>query len=325
MRRREFTLGLAGVATQWPLGGRAQQAGRPVIGFLQGRSAETAVGLVAAFKQGLRELGFVEGQNVDIEFRYANGQYDKMAGLTAELVNRRVNVIAAGYPSGRFAKAATSTIPIVFIGGSDPVRAGLVDSINRPGGNLTGVSVLAGDLETKRIQLLHELLPRAAVIGALIDANDPQAKFQSEDVESAGHRLGVATRSINVGSEREFDNAFDTLVRERADALIVTASVFFNVNRDRIIALAARHAIPAVYELREFADSGGLMTYSPSLTEIFRQAGMYTARVLKGDSPADLPVLLPAKFEFVLNLKTAKALGLDVPQTLLVSADEVIE
>jgi putative tryptophan/tyrosine transport system substrate-binding protein len=325
MRRREFVLGLVGAVTLWPRGGRAQQAVRPVIGLLQGRSAETAVALVAAFKQGLRDLGFVEGQNVDIEFRYANGQYDKMAALAAELVNRRVNVIAAGYPSGRFAKAATTTIPIVFIGGSDPVRAGLVDSINRPGGNVTGVSVLAGDLETKRIQLLHELLPRAAVIGALLDANDPQAKLQSEEVESAGRRLGVATRSVNVGSESEFDDAFATLARERTDALIVTASVFFNVNRDRIIALAARYAIPAVYELREFADAGGLMTYSPSLTESFRQAGMYTARVLKGDNPADLPVLLPAKFEFVLNLKTAKALGLDVPQTLLVSADEVIE
>jgi putative ABC transport system substrate-binding protein len=325
MRRRDFTLGLAGAVSLCPRGGRAQRAMRPVIGFLQGRSAETAVALVAAFKQGLRELGFVEGQNVDIEYRYADGQYDRMAALTAELVNRRVNVIAAGYPSGRFAKAATTTIPIVFIGGSDPVRAGLVDSINRPGGNVTGVSLLAGDLETKRIQLLHELLPRAAVIGALIDANDPQGKLQSQDVEGAGHRLGVTIRSINVGSESEFDDAFATLARERADALIVTASVFFNVNRDRIIALAARHAIPTVYELREFAEAGGLMTYSPSLTEIFRQAGMYTARVLKGDSPANLPILLPSKFEFVLNLKTAKTLGLEVPQTLLVGADEVIE
>ncbi len=325
MRRREFILGLAGAVILRPLSGRAQQAGRPVIGFLQARSAETAVPLVAAFKQGLRELGFIEGQNVDIEFRYANGQYDRLPALTADLVNRRVNVIAAGYPSGRFAKAATTTIPIVFVGGSDPVRAGLVDSINRPGGNLTGVSLLAGDLETKRIQLLHELLPRAKVIGALIDASDPQAKLQSEDVESAGHRLGVTTRSVNVRSESEFDDAFATLARERTDALIVTASVFFNVNRDRIIALAARYAIPTVYELREFADAGGLMTYSPSLTESFRQAGMYTARVLKGDNPADLPVLLPSKFEFVLNLKTAKTLGLDVPQTLMVSADEVIE
>jgi putative tryptophan/tyrosine transport system substrate-binding protein len=324
MRRREFIAGL-GSAAAWPLAARAQQTAIPVIGLLQGRSLETAVANTAAFRQGLRDGGFVEGQNVAIEYRYANGQYDRLPPLAAELVSRRVNVIAAGYPSGQAAKDATATIPIVFIGGSDPVRAGLVASLNRPGGNVTGVSVLGSDLETKRIELLHELVPHAAIIGALIDANDGQAEFQLQEVKKAVRRLGLSAEAVDVGRGRDFDDAFATFVRERAGALIVAASTFFNFNRDRLVALAARHNIPTIYELREFAEAGGLISYAPSLTETFRQGGIYVSRVLKGEKPADLPVLLPTKFELAINLKTAKALGLTIPETLLATADKLIE
>ena len=324
MRRREFIAGLGG-AVAWPIAARAQRTVLPVVGFLQGRSAETAVTLTAAFRQGLDEIGFIEGRNVAIEYRYANGQFDRLPALAAELVGRRVDVIVAGYPSGQAAKAATETIPIVFAGGSDPVKAGLVSSINRPGGNVTGVSLLAADLETKRIGLLHELVPQATVIGALIDANDTQAEFQLQEVKKAASRLGLSTIVVNIRGEREFENAFAVLVRDRAGALIVAASTFFNVHRDRLIGLSAQHRIPTVYELREFAERGGLMTYAPSIEDVFRQAGTYTGRVLKGARPAELPVLLPAKFEFLLNLKTAKALGLTIPETLLATADEVIQ
>jgi putative ABC transport system substrate-binding protein len=326
MRRREFIVGL-GSAVAWPVVGRAQQPAMPVVGFLQGQSPATAAPLIAAFSQGLRETGFVEGQNVVVEYRLANGQPDRVPALAAELVSRRVNVLASGYQTAHAAKAATTTIPIVFMGGADPVRAGLVASINRPGGNLTGVSLAAIELLGKRLGLLRELVPQAAILGALIDARvpAPEFQFQLQDVQEAAHRLDLSVVAPNVRSERDFDEAFATLTRARVDAVVVAPSVLFNDNPARLIGLAARHRLPTAYELRQFVEAGGLMAYAPSITEAFRQGGVYTGRVLKGEKPADIPVLLPTKFEFALNLKTAKALGLTVPPTLLALADEMIE
>jgi putative tryptophan/tyrosine transport system substrate-binding protein len=297
MKRREFIAGLGG-AVAWPLTARTQQTAQtavPVVGLLQGRSPETA------------------------------SEFDRLPELAADLVSRRVNVIAAGYPAGEAAKAATSMIPIVFMGGSDPVRTGLVTSINRPGGNVTGVSLVASDLESKRIGILRELVPRATVLGAMIYTTDLSADFELQEVKEAGRRLGISVEPVKVDSERDFDEAFATLARKRADAIIVMAATYFNIYRDRLVALAARYSIPTAYELREFAEAGGLMTYGPSIKDAFRQGGVYSGRVLKGEKPADLPVLLPAKFELVINLTTAKALGLDVPETLLATADELIK
>jgi putative ABC transport system substrate-binding protein len=274
----------------------------------------------------LQETGFVEGRNAAIEYRYASGEVEALPEPAAELVRRRVNVIVAGHPAGTVAKAATATIPIVFVSGTDPVRIGLVASINRPGGNATGVSMLGAELETKRIGLLRELVPKTASIGALIDATSGGGgEFQMHEVKEAARRLGLSIEAVTVEGERDLDNAFATLARERVDALLIGASTLFNAYRDRVVALATRLRIPTVYELREFAEAGGLMTYAPSITDAFRQAGVYTGRVLKGDKPADLPVLLPAKFELVLNLSTARALGLTIPETLLAIADEVIQ
>jgi putative ABC transport system substrate-binding protein len=321
LKRREF-ITLLGGAAAWPLAARAQQAAMPVVGLLMGRSS---LHLSAAFRQGLGEVGFVEGQNVAIEFRYGNGQYDRLPALAAELVQRRVSVIAAGWPAGQAAKSATATIPIVFIGGGDPVREGLVASLNRPGGNLTGVIMLAPDLEKKRLGLLHELVPQASTIAVLLDANLRDAEFQLQEFRAAERHLGLSIRVVSVGSEQDFETAFATLAQERAGALIVAASTFFNTHRDQLVALASRYRIPTIYELREFAAAGGLMSYSPSLTDVFHQAGVYTGRILKGTKPSDLPVLLPTRFDLVINLKTAKALGLEVPPMLLALADEVIE
>jgi putative tryptophan/tyrosine transport system substrate-binding protein len=323
MRRRDFIAGLG--ATVLPGKARAQQGALPVVGFLHGRSPETTLAVVAAFRRGLAETGFVEGQNVVVEYRFASGHPDKVPALAAELVNRRVNVLATGFQTARDAKAATTTIPIVFMGGADPVNAGLVASINRPGGNVTGVSLLAVDLVAKRIALLHELVPQASVVGALVDRDvraAPELAFQ--EVREAGRRLGLSVQMASVASERDFDDALASLVRQGAGAIIITPSTLFNENTERLVALAARYSIPTAYELRQFAEAGGLMSYSPSLTEAFRQGGVYTGRVLKGERPNDLPVLLPAKFELVINAKTAKALGITVPETLLATADEVI-
>jgi putative ABC transport system substrate-binding protein len=327
MKRREFIAGLGGAAA-WPMVARAQQPARPVVGLLQLRTPEAAEPLNAAFRGGLAETGFVEGRNVAIEYRYASGNFAALPALAAELVRRRVNVIAAGSPAGLVAKAATAAIPIVFMGGGDPVKAGLVASINRPGGNVTGVSILGGvDLTSKRIGLLHQLVPQVTVFGALLDASYSVAGAEDQlaEVTAAGQRLGLSIRTVRIGSEHDFDDALATLVREGAGALIVTPSTFFNIYRDRLVALAARYRLPTIYELREFAEAGGLSTYAPSLIDTFRQAGIYTGRMLKGEKPAYLPVLLPAKFEFVINLKTAKALGLIIPETLLATADEVIQ
>jgi putative tryptophan/tyrosine transport system substrate-binding protein len=322
MRRREFIAGL-GSAAAWPLAAEAQQPAMPVVGFLQGQSPETAAPLIDAFRRGLAESGFVEGQNVVVEYRLANGVPDRVPGLAAELTNRRVNVLASGYSTARAAKAATATIPIVFMGGADPVRAGLVASINRPGGNITGVSLAAVELTGKRIGLLHELVPQASVLGALIQSPDPE--FQLEKVKEATDRLGLTVKAAPVGNERDFDEAFDTLLREGAGAIIVTASTLFNNNTNRLVALSASRSIPTAYELREFVVAGGLMSYAPSITDAFRQGGQYAGRILKGEKPAELPVLQPTKFELVINLKTANALGLTIPETLLATADEVIQ
>jgi putative ABC transport system substrate-binding protein len=291
-------------------------------------SPEAAEPLNVAFRGGLAEAVFVEGRNVAIEYRYARGIFAAVPALAAELVRRRVSVIAAGAPTGLAAKAATAEIPIVFIGGGDPVKAGLVARINRPGGNVTGVSMFGGaDLIGKRIGLLHQVVPDATVVGALLDATGGTSALEDElvEVNKAARRLGLAIRTSQIGSKRDFDDAFANLARERAGALIVTSSTFFNTYRDRLVALAGRYRLPTIYELREFVEAGGLISYAPSLIDANHRAGIYTGRVLKGEKPADLPVLLPEKFEFVINLKTAKALGLTIPETLLATADEVIQ
>jgi putative ABC transport system substrate-binding protein len=328
LKRRAF-ITLLGSAMAWPVLARGQPSTIPVIGFLSPRSPEAAVQVNAAFREGLREAGFIEGENVSIEYRFAAGRFDLLPALATDLVSQRVAVIAAPYPSGRAAKAATDTIPIVFIGGSDPVVMGLVASMNRPGGNITGVSLLAADLETKRIGLLREMLPQTARISALIDRTDPNVYPETErsrqELQAAAARLGVSIQFVSVGADRDLDNAFDELIRNRGDALVVAASTFFNINRDRLVALSARYNIPTIYELREFAAAGGLMTYAPSLLDAYKQGGTYAGRILKGEKPADMPVLLPTRFELVVNLKTAKALGLTVPDKLLALADELIE
>jgi putative tryptophan/tyrosine transport system substrate-binding protein len=322
IRRRDFIRLLGGAATGWPLAAWGQQ--QPVVGFLNNRSLETSRHLIAAFNRGLSEGGFIEGRNVTVEYRYSDGHRDLLPALATDLVERRVTVIAAGPGADLAAKAATTTIPIVFMSGGDPVTLGLVASLNRPGGNLTGVTMLAGELEAKRIELLHELAPQASIIALLVDPNAPIATYQVQEVQAAGHAIGKAIRIVHAGNERDFDAAF-AAIKEEAGALMVAASSYFNVHRHRLVALASRHRIPAIYEIREMTEAGGLMSYSPSLTEAYRQVGVYVGRILKGEKPANLPVVLPAKFELVINLSTAKALGIEVPATLLARADEVIE
>jgi ABC-type uncharacterized transport system substrate-binding protein len=327
VKRRDFITLLGSMAVAWPLAAWAQRAAMPVVGFLSNRSAVSSGNLVTAFRRGLAETGYVEGQNVTIEYRHSEGQRERLPALAADLIQRRVAVIAAGPSADLAAKAATATIPIVFMTGGDPVRMGLVASLNRPGGNLTGVTMFAFDLEAKRIGLLHELIPRAATIAALVDANmpAPEAAFQQEELRAAGRSIGRPLLVVSAGSERDFDAAFATFVQERAGALMVAASSYFNNFRGQLVKLAARHRIPAMYEIREFAEAGGLMSYAPSLTDNYRQVGIYVGRILNGEKPADLPIMLPTKFELVINLQTAKALGIEVPDKLLALADEVIE
>jgi putative ABC transport system substrate-binding protein len=327
MRRRQFITLLGGAAATWPLSARAQQRGMPVVGFLHSASPGPYVPLVDAFRQGLREAGYVEGQNVSIEYRWAEGQYDRLAGLAADLVRRPVAVIfSGGPPAALAAKAATAVTPIIFVSGDDPVKSGLVDSFNHPGGNATGVYLLLTGLETKKLGLLLEVVPRTNVIAALINPSNATApETQSRDLQAAARTLGRQIQIFNASSERDIDSAFAAITRLRAGALLVGADPFFTSQRDQIVALAARDAIPTIYELREFAAGGGLMSYGTSLADGYRQAGIYTGRVLKGDKPADLPVVQPTRFEFVINLKTAKALGLEIPSGVLAIADEVIE
>jgi putative ABC transport system substrate-binding protein len=325
MKRREVITLLGGAAAARPLPAHAQQPAMPVIGFLHSGSPGSFAPHVAAFGRGLGEAGYVEGQNTHIAFRWADGRNDRVPGLAADLVDRRVTVIVAagGGPSVLAAKAATATIPIVFTFGGDPVKAGLVDSFNRPGGNITGVSWFSIDLGPKRLGLLP--LPNTTIIALLVNPNNVEVGSQPGDVLQAARKLNRQLYVLNANTEKEIDTAFATLVQQRAEALVVGGDPFFNSRREQFVALAARHALPAIYPTREFAAAGGLMSYGNSITEAYRQAGIYTGRILKGAKPADLPVMLPTKFELVVNLKTANALGLTVPNSMQLLADEVIE
>jgi ABC-type uncharacterized transport system substrate-binding protein len=324
MRRREFIALLAATAA-WPLAARAQRM--PVVGVLGSQSAALLTGRVAALKNGLKETGYIVGQNVQMEFLWADDQYDRLPAMAAEFVRRQVAVIVAtgGNVSAVVAKAATTTIPIVFPIVTDPVKGGLVASINRPGGNMTGIAALTIELDPKRLELLCELVPTARVIGALIDGNRPEADDQTRSLQAAAQAVGRQLVVARVGSEREFDAAIASLVAQRADALEIGASPLFNSRGDRLIALTERHALPTIYQFSESVASGGLISYGASPADSYRQAGVYVGRILKGEKPADLPVLQPVKFELAINLKTAKALRLTVPPALLARADEVIE
>jgi ABC-type uncharacterized transport system substrate-binding protein len=326
VRRREF-IGLLGGTAAWPRAACAQQPTVPVIGYLNGASSAQFTHLLAAFRNGLSDTGYAEGRNVAIEYRYADGHYDKLPILAAGLVDRRVSVIVAtaGTPTIRAAKAATSTIPIVFVIGSDPVMFGLVDSLNRPGGNVTGVTLVAQETVAKRLGLLLELVPAAAVIGLLANPNNPITKLQVTELETVARALGRQLHIVNASSENDLEAAFAAVQQQQIHALMVAADPFFDDRRAEIVALAARHRVPASYVRRDFVVDGGLMSYGPDVPDAFRWAGVYTGRILKGEMPANLPVQQPTKFELAINLKSAKALGLAIPQSLLIQADEVIE
>jgi putative ABC transport system substrate-binding protein len=325
IERRKFLATLGGAAAAWPLAARAQQ-NMVVVGFLSPGSPEPSSFLVKAFSEGLKQAN-IEGKNVSIEYRWARGHYDQLQTLAADLVRRQVAVIAAtgGTISAQAAKAATSSIPIVFNVGDDPIKSGLVVSFNRPGGNMTGVNTLSPALETKRLGLLRELVPRTDVVAVLLNATNPDVGPQRRDINAAATALGQELLFFYASNESELDATFGAIVQQRADALLVGNDVFFTNLREQIVALAARHAVPTIYAFRQFAESGGLISYSTDLIEVYRQIGVYVGRVLKGEKPADLPVVQPTKFELVINLKTAKALGLTVPEKLLALADEVIE
>jgi putative ABC transport system substrate-binding protein len=328
MRRRDFITFLGGVASGMGfLAARAQQRAVPVIGYLSGQSQTEFEGYTAAFRQGLNETAYVEHRNVDIEYRWAQGQYDSLPAFAADLVRRQVSVVVAtGNPrTALAAKAATVTIPIVFTAAADPVKLGVVASFNRPGGNVTGVSFLVNELGSKRLQLLHELVPAVTAIGVLVNPTAPNSQTEMSDVQAAARELGLHLHVENASGERDIDTAFARFIQQRVNALFVGGDAFFVARRDQLAALAARHALPASYNVRDHVEAGGLMSYGTSVTDAFRQVGVSTGRILKGEKPADLPVMQPTRFEFVINLKTAKALGLAVPRSILVRADEVIE
>jgi putative ABC transport system substrate-binding protein len=327
MKRRQFITFLGGAAAAWPLAAHAQQPTMPVIGYLDTASASTTAHFVAAFRRGLSAAGYNEGRNVAIEYRWSEGDYDKLPALAAELVRRKVAVIATiNTPTILAAKAATATIPIVFAIGVDPIKVGLVASLNRPGGNLTGITELNIEMDAKRVQLLHELVPAATLIALLTNPTSPAySEAATESAQSAAGALGARLLVLNASTASGIEAAFATLVDERAGSLLVTGDSFLLAQRNQLVALAARHAVPTLYHRREFTAAGGLMSYGASLPEVYYQVGDYAGRILKGEKPADLPVQAPTKYEMAINLKTAKALGLIVPTSILLSADEVIE
>ena len=326
MKRREF-ITLLGGAAAWPLAAQAQQRGLPVIGFLGAPSAAPYARYVAAVHQGLKEVGYVEHQNVAMEYRWADSQYDRLPALAADLVSRRVAVIVpiGGSPAVLAAKAATWTIPIVFNLGADPIELGLVTNLSRPGGNITGIAMMALEIETKQLQLLHELAPTSTSIAILLNPSSGQAQPQEREAQEAARVLGLQVLVLKASTEREIEQAFAALVRERAGALLVGADTFFVSQATLFVVLTARHSIPTIYPFRPYVDAGGLMSYGASLLDSYRQTGVYAGRVLKAEKPADLPIVQPTNFELVINLKTARAVGIAIPPTLLARADEVIE
>jgi ABC-type uncharacterized transport system substrate-binding protein len=325
--RRKFLATLGGTAVAWPLAARAQQPGKPVVGFLHSVSDQAIPSSALGFRRGLAETGYVEGRNVEVEYRWAEGRYERLPSLAADLVRRHVAVIAAGGTAAPAlaAKAATSTIPIVFQTGSDPVKDGLVASLNRPGGNVTGVSRMSFTLAPKRLELLHELVPKATAIAFLVNPANPVAASQIQEIREPARSLGLRVHVLEASSERQIEIAFETLTQQRAGALLIANDTFLSGQRELFIALAARHAVPVTYPGREAVAAGGLMSYDASAEDSFRQVGTYVGRILKGEKPADLPVLQPTKFELAINVKTAKTLGLDVPPMLIARADEMIE
>jgi putative ABC transport system substrate-binding protein len=327
MRRREFIALLGGTAAAWPLAARSEQPAMPVIGFMSGRAAEDSAHLVSAFRQGLAETGFVEGQTVTIEFRWANGDYDRLPALAADLVSRKVAVLVGvgGDVSALSAKKATSTIPVVFGMGTDPVKAGLVASFNRPGGNATGFTLWTSEMESKRLGLLREIAPAVRLIGVLVNPKFPPSSQELNELELAAKGIGQQLCIASANDDAELDAALTSLEQQRVGAFLVTAAPFFDTRLERIVGFAAQNRLPAIYQFREYAVAGGLISYGPNIVESYRNAGDYVGRILKGEKPADLPVLQPTKYDFVINLKTAKALGLTVPPTLLAEAGEVIE
>jgi ABC-type uncharacterized transport system substrate-binding protein len=325
MKRREFITLIGGAAAVWSLAASAQQ--KPVIGFLNSGSADAYGDRITAFQQGLRQLGYIDGENIIVDYRWALGEYDRLPKFAAELVERRVSVLVAtgGEPAALAAKSATSTIPIVFAIGGDPIKLGLVASYNRPGGNATGANILAAEMDGKRLGLLHELMPNATRVGVLLNPNFPAYTEQLNDLQHAAKIINLQVEILRANTDGEIEAAFKFSSQKHLEALVLTASPFFDTRRDKLVALAAGHALPTIYHFREFAVAGGLMSYGVSIPHIYRQIGIYAGRILKGDNPANLPVQQPTSFEMVVNLRTAKALGLTIPPTLLARADEVIE